>query len=201
MTLNCISTSNSVINFTTLICKENVRLWYTTHTGQEPWYCSVCLVELLPFNGIYDAKKFDSKIGDDNAVSNYDRQRAYPLLDLFPEKDDNRIFLNSEDLDPDGNYFINNYWNSKYVIPAEADIVTRKPKNSYNCPHQLLKHHTQIRRHKIIAFPVTGGILIVTETWLTDYMNYLVDISGYYFLSKHRLRRGGGIGVFMEKMT
>lgn len=124
------------------------------------------------------------------------------FLEALADEDVNRPLLNCPDIDPDCNYFNDLTYNTTYSsLPPDSTQFTQSPSLSImhlNC-RSILNKLDEIK-DLLTRLPVT--VLALTETWLTDNEDDLINIPGYQFLSKPRYKcRGGGIAFLIKHET
>ena len=62
----------------------------------------------------------------------------------------------------------------------------------------LLKNIDQLNL-MLGSFKKSFSVIVISETWLTDYTVELVNITGYSFISNHRKSKtGGGVGFYLH---
>src|SRR6218665_995036 len=87
----------------------------------DAWLCSLCIIEIFPYNHIAENEEFlscviDRRPTDLNSVLHRALNKNLKL-DVSIDENDNRLLLNNLDLDPDHNYFGNLTWDSSYYTP------------------------------------------------------------------------------------
>jgi len=70
----------------------------------EAWFCSSCLKQLFVFNSIDDDDEFHSTITGEDTALVLSRSLSFKPFTLT----DKKYLGNSEDLDPENNFYINN---------------------------------------------------------------------------------------------
>src|SRR6218665_197088 len=152
---------------------------------RQSWSCPLCLIEALPFRDLGDLE--DTGIFNVAQQESADVGRGFPTFKLHHYHDHERPMLNREDLDPDLNITFTSNCSSKYIDITEAGKKTVEYRNNLSIMHincrSIIPKMTEI---SLLIEQVPISILAVTETWLSDDLNGLVNIPGYCFLHQPR---------------
>ena len=119
--------------------------------------------------------------------------------------------INDDDNDY-GNSILNNFFNSvtsTYHSYNNLSINVIKKYDQSNPTHNILSlcHfnsrslYNKLNSLDIIMkqFNYFFNYIIITESWLNDHTDNLINIPGYYFFSKNRAgKKGGGVGIFVK---
>src|ERR1700733_8196192 len=127
-------------------------------------------------------------------------ENEYELC-VFPEESDNCMLINSNETDPDQNYFTNVQWDSPYTtLESWQDKIDIIESNftvlHINCRSVFYKLDEICNFLKYL--PVS--VLTISESWLLPEEEDSMHVPGYTFIHKSRGNdRGGGIGMFIKK--
>jgi len=162
----------------------------------EPWLCTSCLQSIFPFNHISNDYEFLMEASND---IDYQSLNFNPYL-----YDDSRFLLNSEDLDPDINYYNNiPFVDSYYKLPSEITCqVNDKAHLNFSIFHANCRgfvHNFDNLTSVITSLSIDVSVVAVTETWTN--LNNENDYRIYGFNSEIKSRQHkqcGGVGLFIN---
>jgi len=149
--------------------------------SDEPWFCTSCLQSIFPFNHIPNDNEFSMAV-----TNSIDCQSLNFTPFLY---DDSRFLLNSEDLDPDVNYYNNiPFVDSYYKLPSELTCQVNE-KNVYefsifhaNC--RGFVHNFDKLLSVITSLSIDTSVVAVTETWTDQNNENDYRIYGFNFEKK-----------------
>jgi len=160
------------------------------------WFCSACLQSIFPFNHIADDDEFMAATSDSIDYLNLN-------FDPFTY-DENRPLLNTEDLDPDFNYYNNiPFVDSCYKLTSE--LVCQE--NGKQCSNFSILHANcrglEHNFDKLVSLtssaPIDISIIATTETWTNSANEDNYKLCGYNFEVKSRqYKHCRGVGLFIS---
>ena len=173
----------------------------------ESWYCSICLIDIFPYNAIADDDEFVSAITSNSTMSlNYLSDKLFMPFEL----NDSEHLAGScnEDIDPDIQFF--NTFNQNI---AKCNYQTRESFTKEICTSAVKKKvfslcHINIRsiRKNISALEnyidmlqYDFQIIGLSETWLSNNDCGLYNLQGFHMIEKHRsCQSGGGVAICLK---
>ena len=171
--------------------------------SHDDWYCSNCLAELFPFTNADDDIEFASSLF---SYCHADK----PHFNFIRSSDElkliNSTYIVNEDLDPDKNFVGANYKNVDYYLPEKfKQFVAANNINSENFSilhlnAQSLQNKLDTLDYFLSQLTLRFTIVVVTETWATEYNTSTLIIPGYNCCMKPRTgRRGGGVAIYVDQ--
>ena len=153
--------------------------------SHDDWYCSNCHAELFPFNNADDDIEFASSLF---SYCHADK----PHFNFIRSSDElkliNSTYIVNEDLDPDKNFVGANYKNVDYYLPEKfKQFVAANNINSENFSilhlnAQSLQNKLDTLDYFLSKLTLRFTIVVVTETWATEYNTSTLIIPGYNLL-------------------
>ena len=108
-----------------------------------------------------------------------------------------------DNLDPDKNFPF--HCSSSYMAHDDINAIFKSKQDvvpSFSVLHinaRSLLNKLADMKSLLVNMPHPFSAIGISETWLTDEMQYLVNISGYKFLSNHRTKKvGGEVGLYVQ---
>ena len=153
------------------------------------WLSPSCITTAFPFNHIENDEDFLDCVLNNDYYSSASLSEDLKL-ELSSSDCDSRSLLNNIDIDPDHNYLTDLPFNSTYSSPLSLGTKFNPLQPFFTVLHvncrSVLPKLTEIK-NLILRLPVS--VLALSETWLADSLEDLVDLSGYQFI--HRARQNG----------
>lgn len=163
---------------------------YCQNSGtNDTRFCSFCLKQLFVFNHIDEENDFYSALnGEYSSLTRAKNMCFKPFT-----QPDSKFLVNSEELDPENNFFINNnsmLADSSYISTLDLSSTM---KNSTLCNLSLLHVNCRSLNKNFNTLTLlldqlqyTIPVIAVTETWTTLLTEDDFQIAGYNFVAKSR---------------
>ena len=195
--LKCISLSADVQNY--------------IQTNASIWYCSKCVVEILPFNHIEDDDTFISEVNNMDINTQTLESLSELLFNPFELNTDDQ-YSPLYDIDPDVHFYNEldshiglkcNYYFEDMVSTAIEDNFKGR---SYHSVFSICHMNIRSLKANLASFEtclenvdIPFTVIGISETWLRDCNCDLYDIMGYNLIENHRHNKmGGGVGIFLK---
>ena len=199
MLLNCKTCNKNILNHQQYIkcvlcnCNFHVRCLHTSIS--DDWYCSICTGNTFPFNHYIDDDEFKFALFSFDNTLEYNRLLS---LKFNPFNFEEMVRTSQHEAD-----HLNNFSNlpSKCTYLFDNNI-SYSGNDNFSIIHfnsrSLNKNFDNI--HDFISrADHTFTIIAISETWLTDDTNHMLDIDNYTLINTPRQdRRSGGSALYVH---
>ena len=173
----------------------------------ESWYCSICLIDIFPYNAIADDDEFVSAITSNSTMSlNYLSDKLFMPFEL----NDSEHLAGScnEDIDPDIQFFntfnqnitrCNYQTQESFTKEICTSAVKQKVFSLCHINIRSIRKNISALENYIDMLQYDFQIIGLSETWLSNNDCGLYNLQGFHMIEKHRsCQSGGGVAICLK---
>ena len=174
---------------------------------KELWYCSNCLIEIFPYNGIANDDEFASTISCTTLSLNYLSDKLFVPFEL--NDFDHLADLCNEDIDPDIQFFntfnqhiarCNYHTNESFTKEIQPSAMKQKLFSLCHINIRSVRKNLPAFENFMDILQYEFQIIGLSETWLSDMDCDLYNFRNFHMIEKHRSSQsGGGVAICLNR--